>query len=94
MAAISISALTNFFSDEPKSISRGENHYKSGHNESFSYSDGILRGSVQASMKNKSYKVTVSIMINTKLERRACLPFYYYFGGRNNEYHILKVLFF
>ncbi|KAK3748344.1 hypothetical protein QZH41_011024 [Actinostola sp. cb2023] len=59
MAAISIFALTTFFSNEPKSISRGENHYKSGHIESFSYSDGVLRGSVYASMKNKSYKVTV-----------------------------------
>ena len=66
MAAISIFALTTFFSNEPKSISRGENHYKSGHIESFSYSDRVLRGSVHASMKNKSYKVTVSIDI--KLE--------------------------
>ena len=60
MAAITISALTSVFSDEPKSINRGENHYKSGHVESFYYSDGIIRGSVHASsMKDKSYKVTV-----------------------------------
>ena len=59
MAAITISALTSFFSGEPKSINRGENHYKSGHVESFHYSDGIIRGSVHASMKDKSYKVTV-----------------------------------
>ena len=60
MAAISISALTSFFCDEPSRIQRGENHYKSGHVESCKYSDGIIRGSVQASMKKKSYKVTVS----------------------------------
>ena len=57
--AIMISALTSFFSDEPKSINRGENSYKSGHIESFRYSDGIIRGSVHASMKEESYKVTV-----------------------------------
>ncbi|XP_065056838.1 uncharacterized protein LOC135685036 [Rhopilema esculentum] len=59
MAAITISALTAFFSDEPKSIQRGENHFRSDHVESFYYSDGVIRGSVHASMKNKSYKVTV-----------------------------------
>ena len=60
MAAITITALASFFAGEPKSIQRGENHYKSEHIESFHYSSGIIRGSVQASMKNKSYKVTVS----------------------------------
>ncbi|XP_065065811.1 uncharacterized protein LOC135691772 [Rhopilema esculentum] len=59
MAAITISALTACFSDEPKSIQRGENHFRSDHIESFYYSDGVIRGSVHASMKNKSYKVTV-----------------------------------
>lgn len=68
MAAISISSLTSFFSDESSRIQRGENHYKSGHIESCYYSDGIIRGSVQASMKNKSYKVTVSkTLANTTL---------------------------
>ncbi|XP_022778649.1 uncharacterized protein LOC111320231 [Stylophora pistillata] len=61
MAAISISSLTSFFSDESSRIQRGENHYKSGHIESCYYSDGIIRGSVQASMKNKSYKVTINL---------------------------------
>ena len=60
MAAISITALTSFFSGEPKSIERGENHYNSDHIESFQYSNGIIRELVHASMKEKSYKVTVS----------------------------------
>ena len=60
MAAISITALTSFFSGESKSIERGENHYKSDHIEYFQYSNGIIRGLVHASMKEKSYKVTVS----------------------------------
>ena len=60
MTAITISALTSFFSGEPKSIHRGENHYKSDHRESFQYSTGMIRGSVHARMKDKSYKVTVS----------------------------------
>ena len=60
MAALTITALTSFFSGEPKSIERGENHYKSDHIEYFQYSNGIIRGLVHASMKEKSYKVTVS----------------------------------
>ena len=50
----------SFFSEEKKSIQKGENHYKSDHVEAFSYQQGILRGEVHASMKKKVYKVTVS----------------------------------
>ena len=57
---ISIVSLISFFGEEQKSIRKGENHYKSGHVESFTYSEGILRGDVHASMRNKVYKVTVS----------------------------------
>ncbi|XP_044165156.1 uncharacterized protein LOC122949043 [Acropora millepora] len=55
MAAFSISSLASFFADEQKSLTRGENHYKS----SFSYSDGIIHGEIHASMKKKVYKVTI-----------------------------------
>ena len=37
-----------FFQGEDKSIGRGENHYKSGHVESFSYADGEIVGLVHA----------------------------------------------
>ena len=60
MSALSIVSLISFFGEEQKSIRKGENHYKSGHVESFTYSEGILRGDVHASMRNKVYKVTVS----------------------------------
>ena len=60
MAMLSIASLLSYFSEEKKSIKKGENHYKSDHVESFSYHEGILRGEVQASMKKKVYKVTVS----------------------------------
>lgn len=60
MAAISISTLATFFSDEPKSINRGENHYKSNHIEEFNYRKGVLTGKIKASMKNKVYKANVS----------------------------------
>ena len=60
MAALSISSRASFFADEQKSLTRGENHYKSNHVESFSYSDGVLRGEIHASMKKQVYKVTVS----------------------------------
>ena len=58
--ALSITSLVSFFGNEQKSLTRGENHYKSNHVESFTYSDGIIRGEVHASMKKKVYKVTVS----------------------------------
>ena len=61
MAAMSISALASSFADEPKSINRGENHYNSKHVESFEYADGVMRGNVHASMKNRTYKTTVSV---------------------------------
>lgn len=60
MASLSIVSLNLFFGEEPKSIKRGENHYKSGHIESFVYDNGAIRGEVRASMKNKTWKVTVS----------------------------------
>ena len=59
MAALSITGLASFFIDEPKSIARGENHHSSGHIESFTYIVAVLRGSFHASMKTKSYTVTV-----------------------------------
>ena len=61
MVSLSIAALISFFAEEKKSIERGENHYRSEHIESFSYHQGILRGEVQASMKKKVYRVTVSL---------------------------------
>lgn len=63
---ISITALPSFFSGEPKSIERGENHYKSDHIEYFQYSSGIIRGLVHASMKEKSCKVTVSKLASSQ----------------------------
>lgn len=60
MAVISISSLASFFSDEEKSIERGENHYRSNHIRFCQYSDGIIRGLVEPSMKSKPYEVTVS----------------------------------
>ena len=60
MATLSIASLLSFFSEEKKSIQKGENHCKSDHVEAFSYQQGILRGEVHASMKKKVYKVTVS----------------------------------
>ena len=52
MSLLSISALADYFDKETKSLNRGENHYESGHVESFSFSSGIITGSVKASMKD------------------------------------------
>ena len=60
MAAVTIGSLVSFFAEKKRSITRGENHYRSDHIESFVYADGVIRGTVHASMKNKSYNVTVS----------------------------------
>ena len=62
MTSLSIASLLAFFSEEKKSIERGENHYRSNHVECFTYGEGSLRGEVHASMKKKVYKVTVSIL--------------------------------
>ena len=62
MASLSIASLFSFFTEEKRSIRKGENHYKSGHVESFFYEPGVLRGEVHASMKKKVYKVTVSLL--------------------------------
>ena len=61
MAVMSISALASFFADELKSFNCGENHYNSKHVESFEYADGVMRGNVHTSMKNRTYKTTVSV---------------------------------
>ena len=60
---LSVSDLMAFFKDEHKSIKRGGDHYKSGHVEKCSYSDGKLTGLVRASMKHKVYPVSLSVAI-------------------------------
>ena len=40
--AISLLHFTSFFQGEDNSMETGENHYESGHVESFSYNDGEL----------------------------------------------------
>ena len=52
--------LYHFFQGEDKSIERGENHYKSGHVDSFSYADGEIVGLVHASRRERRYKASVS----------------------------------
>ena len=42
-----------FFQGEDKIIKRGENHYKLGHVESFSYADGEIVGLVHASCRER-----------------------------------------
>ena len=61
MAAMSISALASFFADEPKSISRGENHYNYKQVESFEYTDSVMRGNIHSSMKSRTHKTTVGV---------------------------------
>ena len=38
----SIASLLSYYADEPKSVDRGENHYKSNHVEAFLYSAGWI----------------------------------------------------
>ena len=45
-----------FFQGEDKSIKRGENHFKLGHVESFSYADGEIVGLVHASRRDRDGK--------------------------------------
>ena len=62
MAVLTIASLLSFFENDDKSISQGENHVKSNHMESFSASQGVLKGRVHANVKKKVYNLTVSEM--------------------------------
>jgi hypothetical protein len=64
---LSVSDLMAFFKDEHKSIKMGEEHYKSGHVEKCSYSEGQLTGLVRASMRDKVYPVSVSVAVKLSL---------------------------
>lgn len=63
MSVFTISAIIEFFNDNKKAISKGENAVKSGHLTKchFDASTGFIDAQVRASMKNKEYKVIVSI---------------------------------
>jgi len=65
MALISISHIVAFFEDETKLISRGENAYKSGRIEKFSFDggSGIVRGMVRSSLKDVVYTVEVGLLL-------------------------------
>jgi len=54
MAELTIACLLSFFENENKSVSRGENHFKSNHVKSFKASQGILKEQVHASILEKS----------------------------------------
>ena len=49
-----------FLKDKHKSIKKGEDHYKPGHVEKYSQSDGQFTGLVRA-MRDKVYPVSVSL---------------------------------
>ncbi|KAM7452193.1 hypothetical protein ABFA07_000377 [Porites harrisoni] len=72
MATLSIASLLSFFSDEKKSIKKGENHFNSDHVEAFSYQQGVLRGEVHASMKKKVYKVTIYLDDQQEIKSTEC----------------------
>lgn len=72
MATLSIASLFSFFSEEKKSIKKGENHFKSDHIEAFTYQQGALRGEVHASMKQKVYKVTIYLDEEHEIKSTEC----------------------
>ena len=65
MAVISIAHMVVFFEDETKLIGRGENAYRSGRVEQFTFdgSLGIVRGKIRSSLKDIVYTVEVSHFI-------------------------------
>ncbi|XP_068685847.1 uncharacterized protein [Montipora foliosa] len=72
MATLSIASLLSFFSDEKKSIKKGENHFHSDHVEAFNYQQGVLRGEVHASMKKKVYTVTIYLDDQQEIKSTEC----------------------
>jgi len=59
--AVTLSAITKFYSDELKLIERAENALASGRLISFTYdgTNGVIKAAVQPSMKKGSYTVMV-----------------------------------
>ena len=78
MATLPIASLLSFFLEEKKSIKKGENHFKSDHIEAFTFQQGVLRGEVQASMKQKVYKWQWVVILYT-IFNLIFLKFYYSF---------------
>ena len=56
--------MLGFFQSEEKSIKSGENHYKLGHVESFSYADGEIVGLVHASHRERDGKYVFLIVLS------------------------------
>jgi len=65
MEPVSLAHIVGFFEDELKLIGRGENAYKSGRVEKFSFdgSTGIVRATVRSSLKDRVYTVEVGLLI-------------------------------
>lgn len=61
MAAIALHAIAAFFSSDPNKLKRGENALDSGHvmSAGIDFETGVISGVVQASMRDKSYKIMV-----------------------------------
>lgn len=67
MSGITIYSIFQAFKDNSKQIMRGENAYKSGHVKKMRFSSATqpatISGEVQASMRNKTYLIEVSILL-------------------------------
>ncbi|XP_067039593.1 uncharacterized protein [Acropora muricata] len=72
MATLSIASLLSFFLEEKKSIKKGENDFNSDHIQAFTYQQGVLRGEVHASMKQKVYKVTIYLDEEQEIKSTEC----------------------
>ncbi|KAG5277758.1 hypothetical protein AALO_G00091050 [Alosa alosa] len=70
--AISLLHFTTFFQGQEKSIDWGENHYKSGHVERFSYANGEIVGVVHASRRDRSYKASITLRDDGSILRSSC----------------------
>ena len=62
MAFVELSEIMRVFTDEHKTVAKGENALNSNHvlNVTQDHENGMLLGEVQASQKQKAYKVRVS----------------------------------
>ncbi|KAF5283116.1 hypothetical protein FQA39_LY17423 [Lamprigera yunnana] len=69
---VPISSITAYFT-EPRIIKKAENALASGHISKLEFDDelGCIRGDVQASMKNKVYRVEI-LLKTTEIEKCPC----------------------
>ncbi|CAG9773568.1 unnamed protein product [Ceutorhynchus assimilis] len=73
--ALKLSSIFAFFENDSKAIKKGENALESNHVQKMQFDAGlmIIRGQVQASMKDKEYKVEINLNNSGEIGTAKCM---------------------